>query len=501
MEYDGGSDDTLQTQPVEEPGERPEENSAEEVKDQAVEEVQAQAVETPEEEAQEQAVEQAVEQTEEQIEPEQAQEQVQEQTQDRAQDQSTQEIKEQAIVLTQEQAAKEAQEEAQEHVAEEAQEEVTAGESQAQPLEESGEHHEEEGANVENSTEYHEQALEEAVEEPQELSKEFRLKEEQLLSEDYQENKMPEHLKNPEPEYPQESTKNDSPIMAPWNPSTTKYFQPNESTTLVLVFDEAQETAPDSMPESKDTGSSAPITFFMTPSGTPEIQEAPVPPQTENIDKFPAQSESKDIYLDPPQGTTPSPDIPVPTPERTVRSDHKETTVIVNVAQITGFVLVGMFLSVLIVMLLVWCSQPLWWPWAQMLLLKSRKTKELTSKAAEGLEADPEGENPSSKRYSVVLELTPTEILDTPDAEVNVPQTVGMDGANSDLMASESIGSAVVATGSQGYHGGGALLHPAQRTGWYQQPMLARRVSREMAPRGRVRDLEALFNDASSASD
>jgi hypothetical protein len=64
-------------------------------------------------------------------------------------------------------------------------------------------------------------------------------------------------------------------------------------------------------------------------------------------------------------------------------------SVILGVAQIAGFILVGILLAAMIVLLFVWCSQPLWWPCA----LKRQMAKTAMKAKMLGAQVTPDGNN------------------------------------------------------------------------------------------------------------
>lgn len=54
---------------------------------------------------------------------------------------------------------------------------------------------------------------------------------------------------------------------------------------------------------------------------------------------------------------------------------HFLAQVVLNVAQIAGFIIVGFVLSAFVVLIFVWCSQPLWWPWSKKNLKKNHSVQ------------------------------------------------------------------------------------------------------------------------------
>ena len=72
-----------------------------------------------------------------------------------------------------------------------------------------------------------------------------------------------------------------------------------------------------------------------------------------------------------------------PLPDDGVRVAKQRTTTAVDILQIFGFVLLTVLVTVLLVMILIWCSQPLWWPWLESCRLKRAAKKEIKRLAKE----------------------------------------------------------------------------------------------------------------------
>ncbi|CCX30479.1 Protein of unknown function [Pyronema omphalodes CBS 100304] len=54
--------------------------------------------------------------------------------------------------------------------------------------------------------------------------------------------------------------------------------------------------------------------------------------------------------------------VPEPTSSNSNNSDSSIIITVLRVAQIVGFIVIGIVLATLVVLLFIWCSQPLWWP-------------------------------------------------------------------------------------------------------------------------------------------
>ncbi|KAF8250715.1 hypothetical protein K440DRAFT_659332 [Wilcoxina mikolae CBS 423.85] len=106
-------------------------------------------------------------------------------------------------------------------------------------------------------------------------------------------------------------------------------------------------------------------------------------------------------------------------------------SIILGVAQIAGFILVGILLAAMVVLLFVWCSQPLWWPCTlRRKMAKTAKTaKMLGAKAATDVEEPPDGITAPTNTESVNAQRTPEAV--TGVAAINSPGNV--DGAMSQV--------------------------------------------------------------------
>jgi hypothetical protein len=76
--------------------------------------------------------------------------------------------------------------------------------------------------------------------------------------------------------------------------------------------------------------------------------------------------------------------VPEPTTSNSNNSDSSIIITVLRVAQIVGFIVVGLVLATLVVLLFIWCSQPLWWP-----CCLKRKHKKQEMKQNQNSEHDP----------------------------------------------------------------------------------------------------------------
>ncbi|KAI5818408.1 hypothetical protein BZA77DRAFT_364513 [Pyronema omphalodes] len=74
---------------------------------------------------------------------------------------------------------------------------------------------------------------------------------------------------------------------------------------------------------------------------------------------------------------------PEPTTSNPNNSDSSVVITVLRVAQIVGFIVVGIVLATLVVLMFIWCSQPLWWP-----CCLKRKNKKQEMKQSQNTEHD-----------------------------------------------------------------------------------------------------------------